>query len=114
MTNGEGSASILGWTPSGEPTSSTSSRRKHGTLYVGVTSDLTGRVYQHREGLTPGFTSKYGVYHLVYFEMFGSIDEVIQREKRLKKWRRDWKINLIERSNPAWADLYDGIAHQMR
>jgi len=88
--------------------------RKHGTLYVGVTSDLSGRVYEHRAGITPGFTTKYAVHHLVYFETFGTIDEAISREKRLKRWRRDWKINLIERSNPGWVDLYEGIAHQMR
>ena len=88
--------------------------RKHGTLYIGVTSDLAGRVYAHRTGLSPGFTSKYAVHHLVYFESFGMIDETIAREKQLKKWRRDWKINLIERHNPTWVDLYDGIAWQMR
>jgi putative endonuclease len=87
--------------------------RKHGTLYIGVTSDLSGRVYEHREGITPDFTSKYGVTRLVYFETFGMIDDAITREKTLKRWRRDWKINLIERSNPAWIDLFDGIAHQM-
>jgi putative endonuclease len=88
--------------------------RKHGTLYIGVTSDLSGRVHEHRAGIMPGFTSKYAVHRLVYFEMFGMIDDAITREKQLKKWRRDWKINLIERSNPDWADLYEGIAHQMR
>jgi putative endonuclease len=88
--------------------------RKHGTLYVGVTSDLAGRVYEHKAGITPGFTSKYGVHDLVYFETFRTIDEAIAREKRLKRWRRDWKINLIERSNPHWVDLYEGVAHQMR
>jgi putative endonuclease len=88
--------------------------RKHGTLYVGMTSDLPGRVYEHREGLTPGFTSRYGVRMLVYFESFGIVEDAIAREKQLKRWRRDWKINLIERSNPEWADLFDGIFHQMR
>jgi putative endonuclease len=88
--------------------------RKHGTLYVGMTSDLSGRVFEHREGLTPGFTSRYGVRTLVYFESFGIVDEALAREKQLKRWRRDWKINLIERSNPEWVDLFDGIFHQMR
>jgi putative endonuclease len=86
---------------------------KHGTLYIGVTSDLPGRTYEHRAGLTPGFTSQYGVKHLVYFESFGTIEEAIAREKRLKRWRRDWKINMIERSNPDWVDLFEGIFWQM-
>jgi putative endonuclease len=88
--------------------------RKHGTLYIGVTGDLAGRVYEHRAGITPGFTTRYGVHMLVYFEMFGMIDEAIAREKRLKKWRRDWKIALIEERNPTWVDLFPGIFHQMR
>jgi putative endonuclease len=87
--------------------------RKHGTLYIGVTSDLAGRVYEHRARITPGFTTRYGVHILVYFETFGMIDEAIAREKQLKKWRRDWKINLIERHNPTWVDLFPGIFHQM-
>ena len=88
--------------------------RKHGTLYIGMTSDLAGRVYEHRAGITPGFTTRYGVHHLVYFETFGVVDEAIAREKQLKKWRREWKIRLIERSNPQWVDLFSGIFHQMR
>jgi len=88
--------------------------RKHGTLYTGITSDLAGRVYEHRAGLTPGFTSRYGVKRLVYFETFGMVEEAIAREKQLKRWRRDWKIRLIESHNPGWVDLYDGIAWQMR
>jgi putative endonuclease len=74
--------------------------RKHGTLYVGMTSGLSGREYEHKAGLTPGLTSKYGVHQLVYFEMFGVVEEAIAREKHLKRWRRDWKTNLIERTNP--------------
>ena len=74
--------------------------RKHGTLYVGVTSDLTSRVYQHRNGTVPGFTAKYSVHDLVYFEPFEIIDDAIRREKQLKRWRRDWKIRRIERSKP--------------
>ena len=88
--------------------------RRHGTLYIGVTSDLAGRVYEHRAGIIPGFTSKFGVHRLVYFEPFGMIDDAIRREKQLKRWRREWKINLIERNNPGWVDLFDGIFHQMR
>jgi putative endonuclease len=88
--------------------------RKHGTLYIGVTSDISGRVYEHKVGITPGFTTRYGVHILVYFEMFGVIEQAIAREKQLKRRRRDWKINLIERSNPNWVDLHGGIVHQMR
>lgn len=80
--------------------------KKFGTLYIGVTGDITKRVYQHREKQVKGFTSNYGVDKLVYFEVFESIEEAILREKRLKKWNRDWKINLIERENPTWDDVY--------
>jgi putative endonuclease len=83
----------------------------YGTLYIGVTNDLEQRVYQHREGLIPGFTKKYGVNKLVWFERHGDIREAIAREKRLKRWRRDWKISLIEESNPRWADLSSSWFH---
>ena len=79
--------------------------RKHGTLYVGVTSDMPKRVWEHRTGAIPGFTRKYGVKRLVYVEDHGDIEAAIVREKRLKEWRRDWKIQLIERDNPDWNDL---------
>jgi putative endonuclease len=79
--------------------------RRHGTLYIGVTSHLPGRAYQHREGLIPGFTRDYGVKHLVHFEMHETMDAAILREKRLKKWRRAWKTELIETRNPLWEDL---------
>jgi len=79
---------------------------RNGTLYLGVTSDLSGRVYQHREGLTPGFTSKYGVKMLVWYEDFPTADEAISAEKRIKRWRRAWKLELIEKFNPQWLDLY--------
>jgi putative endonuclease len=79
---------------------------KHGTLYIGVTSELIARVHQHREGLREGFTSRYGVKRLVWFETFDGIVDAIQREKSLKKWKRQWKIELIEGSNPDWDDLY--------
>lgn len=78
---------------------------KHGTLYIGVTSDLMARLYQHREGVTPGFASRHGVSKLVYFEEAATIGDAIAREKQLKKWQREWKINLIERANPEWIDL---------
>jgi putative endonuclease len=80
--------------------------RKHGTLYVGVTSGLRNRVAQHREGLIPGFTQRYGVKRLVWFEPHESISTAIQRETSLKRYKREWKINLIERDNPNWDDLF--------
>lgn len=80
--------------------------RKHGTLYIGVTSDLPNRVAQHRAGEIEGFTKRYGVKRLVWFEVHDNIVDAIQREKSLKKYRREWKINLIERDNPDWDDLF--------
>jgi putative endonuclease len=80
--------------------------RKHGTLYVGVTSDLLNRGAQHRAGEIDGFTRRYGVKRLVWYEWHDGIEAAIHREKRLKKFSREWKINLIERDNPDWNDLY--------
>ncbi len=80
--------------------------RYHGTLYTGVTGKLIGRVSQHRQDLFEGFTSKYGVHRLVWYEVHGDINVAIHREKRNKHWRRAWKINLIEAENPHWRDLY--------
>lgn len=80
-----------------------------GTLYVGVTNDLIRRIYEHREGLAPGFTKKYGVKMLVYFEEHGTIIAAIQREKNIKHWSREWKIDLIRSMNPEWRDLYEEI-----
>ena len=80
--------------------------KERGTLYVGVTNDLLRRVYEHKEGLAEGFTKRHGVKRLVYFETHDSIEAAIAREKHLKRWRRDWKVELIERDNPRWADLY--------
>ena len=77
----------------------------YGTLYIGVTSDLMKRLWQHRNGATPGFASRYRVYRLVHFEMFGDMERAIAREKQLKNWRREWKINLINGANPEWRDL---------
>ena len=77
----------------------------YGTLYIGVTSDLIARLWQHRNNALPGFTSRYGVYRLVHFEMFGAMEHAIAREKQLKNWRRQWKINLINAENPEWRDL---------
>lgn len=79
---------------------------RNGTLYVGVTSDLIGRIAQHREGVYDGFTKQYGVKRLVWFELHDGIEAAIHREKRLKKYKREWKINLIERDNCEWFDLY--------
>ena len=79
--------------------------RKHGTLYIGVTSDLIRRIYEHRDGLADGFTRKYGVKRLMHVEEFARIEDAIAREKQLKEWRRDWKIALLERDNPDWDDL---------
>jgi putative endonuclease len=80
--------------------------RKHGTLYLGVTSELRNRIAQHREGLIPGFTQRYGVKRLVWYEAYESITVAIQRETSLKRYRREWKINLIEQDNPNWDDLF--------
>lgn len=83
--------------------------QERGTLYTGVTSDLVKRVWEHKNKVVEGFTGKYDVDRLVYFEVFGEVEEAIKHEKRLKKYKRDWKMNLIERQNPHWDDLYDGI-----
>jgi putative endonuclease len=81
--------------------------RRNGTLYIGVTSDLNQRVALHKQDLIEGFTKKYRVHQLVYYEMHETMEAAIQREKRLKEWRRLWKIRLIESFNPEWADLFD-------
>jgi putative endonuclease len=81
-----------------------------GTLYIGVTNNLVRRVYEHRQGLVEGFTKQYGVHRLVHFEQFDDIEQAILREKRLKKWDRAWKIQLIEENNPNWDDPYPRIA----
>ncbi len=83
--------------------------KRNGTLYVGVTNDLVRRVYEHREGQSGGLTKKHAVKILVYFEVFEEVREAIQRERNLKHWRRAWKIDLIERGNSQWNDLYDTI-----
>ncbi|HEU4548720.1 MAG TPA: GIY-YIG nuclease family protein [Rhizomicrobium sp.] len=80
-----------------------------GTLYTGMTNDLSRRAYEHREGLVPGFTKKYGVKRLVYFEAFATAADAIHREKRIKKYPRAWKLNLIARQNSAWSDLAEGL-----
>ena len=79
--------------------------QRYGTLYIGVTSNLAARLCQHRNGTLPGFTARYRVHRLVHFEMFDTMEQAIAREKRLKNWHRQWKINLIDQANPEWADL---------
>jgi len=79
--------------------------QKGGTLYVGVTSDLAARIWQHRNGVTGGFAGKYQVFRLVHAEFFDEMEPAILREKQLKRWHRPWKINLIEAENPEWRDL---------
>jgi len=83
--------------------------RKNGTLYAGVTSDLIRRVHQHKNGLVEGFTDRYAVHLLVWFEATPSVEAAIQREKQIKNWKREWKIALIEKGNPGWLDLYETI-----
>jgi putative endonuclease len=83
--------------------------RKNGTLYIGVTSNLVKRTYEHKNNLVEGFTQQYRIHTLVYFEVAESADAVIMREKQLKTWKRAWKIRLIEKSNPEWRDLYPDI-----
>jgi putative endonuclease len=83
--------------------------RRRGTIYVGVTGDLTRRVWLHKEGLTEGFTSRYGVSRLVYYEFHEDMLQAIGREKQIKNWKRAWKIRLIEHANPDWRDLWPSI-----
>ena len=80
--------------------------KRNGTLYVGVTSNFKKRIYEHKESMVDGFTKKYNVNKLVYFEMTNEVDSTIQREKQMKRWKREWKIKLIEKENPCWIDLY--------
>jgi putative endonuclease len=83
--------------------------KRNGTLYTGVTSDLVQRIWQHKNNVVKGFTEKYGVHTLVYFELHDDMESAIVREKRLKKWNRAWKLRLIEEKNPDWNDLYPSI-----
>jgi len=79
--------------------------QRNGTLYIGVTGDLSRRIWGHREGIFPGFTSKYNVHKLVWCDAFNNIEDAITCEKRMKKWNRSWKLRLIEKTNPEWKDL---------
>ncbi len=84
--------------------------KRNGTTYIGVTSDLPKRVWEHKQGLVEGFTKRYGVRTLVWYEPHDSMYEAITREKQLKRWKRAWKFRLIRESNPTWRDLYDDLA----
>jgi putative endonuclease len=83
--------------------------KRNGTLYIGLTTDLIRRVYEHKNKFISGFTKKYNVHHLVYYEQFEDLENAALREKQLKKWKRRWKIKMIEKSNPYWRDLYETI-----
>jgi len=83
--------------------------KRNGTLYIGVTNNLMKRVYEHKKDLADGFTKKYNVHKLVYYEQTSDIDSAINREKQLKKWNRKWKLKLIEEGNPKWEDLYNDL-----
>ena len=83
--------------------------KKNGTLYIGITSNIIKRIFEHKNKLTEGFSKRYGLEKLVYFEETSSVLSAISREKQLKKWNRDWKIHLIEKNNPSWDDLYKGL-----
>ena len=83
--------------------------KRNGTLYIGITTDLVKRIYEHKHDLVDGFTKKYKVHRLVYFEEHEDIRQAITREKQIKKWKRKWKLELIEKVNPNWRDLYTEI-----
>ncbi len=83
--------------------------RRNGTLYTGVTSSLAVRVWQHKNDVTEGFTKRYGVHLLVWYELYDTMESAIRREKAIKEWKREWKLELIEKTNPTWQDLYVSI-----
>ena len=84
--------------------------KKNGTLYIGVTNDLLKRTYEHKQNMVEGFSQRYNIHNLVYFEQTSNVESAIAREKHIKKWRRSWKIELIEKNNPEWRDLYKDLA----
>ena len=84
--------------------------KRNGTLYIGVTSELVKRIWEHKNNMVEGFTKRYNVHQLVWYELHGNMESAITREKRLKDWKRKWKLELIESSNPKWEDLYYMIA----
>jgi putative endonuclease len=87
------------------------SSKRNGTLYIGVTNDLSRRIYEHKTKANAGFTSRYGVQMLIWYEEYSDINEAIAREKSLKRWERSWKLKLIEDFNPEWKDLYEELNH---
>lgn len=95
--------------PSKQPHVYILASRENGTLYIGVTSDLVRRAWEHKNGVTKGFVERYEIYNLVYYESHSSMKAAILREKQMKKWNRVWKIRLIERRNPEWKDLWGEI-----
>ena len=92
-----------------QPTVYILASHRNGTLYTGVTSNLVARVWQHKNDVVGGFTKKYGVHTLVYYERHGDVMAAINREKQIKKWKRAWKLALIEKQNPTWRDLYETL-----
>ena len=85
------------------------SSKRNGTLYIGVTSDLVKRIWEHKNNMVEGFTKLYGVHHLVWYELHETMESAIQREKQMKEWKRKWKLELIESVNPNWQDIYNSI-----
>jgi putative endonuclease len=108
MMSGAGTG-IQKCTMSKQPAVYMLSSKRNGTLYVGVTSDLIKRVWEHKNNLVEGFTKQYNVHQLVWYELHESMESAIKREKRLKDWKRKWKMQLIEKTNPNWQDLYPMI-----
>jgi putative endonuclease len=92
-----------------QPTVYILASKRNGTLYIGVTSNLPKRVWEHKSDFMEGFTKKYGVHRLVYYELHENLESAINREKQLKRWRRAWKLDLIEQQNPGWKDLWEEI-----
>ena len=88
--------------------------QRNGTLYIGLTSDIIQRIYEHKNDIKPGFTSTYKVHMLVHYEIYDDFDNAVKREKNLKAWKRQWKLELIENDNPHWRDLYDEITGSQR
>ncbi len=83
--------------------------KRNGTLYIGVTSDLVQRIWEHKNDWVDGFTKRYAVHKFVWYEEYEDIEDAIQREKNIKRWRREWKLDLIEQMNPSWRDLYEDL-----